>query len=124
MRELAQLFKNGRIGKKLTVAQVSETLKIDKSLVSKFENGQRRPTRNQVVALCQLFDLDENKAILAWLTEKILSEIEGETLALEALKSAEAQLSESGMPQKIDDQFQKLLLEMEALQSMLGKKTN
>lgn len=122
MRELKDLLKNGRIAKALTTRQVSETLKIDQALVSKFENGFRRPTRKQVVELSALFGLDENEAILCWLTEKIMSGIEGEPLGLKALKAAQEKLNSHEIPQEVDDQFQKLLREMESLKKMLGKK--
>ncbi len=122
MQQLCELLKAGRLSQSLTVKQVSDKLGIDAALVSKFENGQRRPTRNQVVALSQLFDIDQNASVLAWLTEKILSEIDGEELALKALKSAEAKLTSNEIAAKFDDQFDKLLREMESLKAMLGKK--
>ncbi|RZJ70229.1 helix-turn-helix transcriptional regulator [Flavobacterium sp.] len=122
MQQLCELLKTGRISKNLTVKQVSDKLKIDKALISKFENGQRRPTKNQVISLSQLFGIHENASVLAWLTEKILSEIDGEDLGLKALKSAEAKLTSSEIPQQVDDQFNKLLREMESLKTMLGKK--
>lgn len=121
MHALKDLLKNGRIAKAMTTRQVSERLKIDQALISKFENGFRRPTRKQVVDLCALFGLDENEAVLSWLTEKILTEIEGEPLALDALKAAETLLGQIPNRQ-VDDQFQKLLREMEALKGMLGNK--
>jgi len=121
MQKLHDLLKSGRIEKGMTTRQVSETLKIDQALISKFENGLRRPTQKQVLALSSLYEIDENLLVLAWLTEKILSEVDGEPLGLEALKAAEAHLGQ--LPdKKVEDQFQKLLREMDALKGMLGKK--
>lgn len=121
MQRLQDLLKNGRIAKAMTTRQVSETLKIDQALVSKFENGLRRPTRNQLIQLSGLFKIDENEVVLSWLTEKILSEIKDEPLGLKALKAAEALLGDEPN-NDVEDQFQKLLNEMDALKGMLGKK--
>ncbi|MBD3582971.1 helix-turn-helix domain-containing protein [Flavobacterium selenitireducens] len=121
MQQLKYLLKNGRVAKRFTTRQVSEALKIDQALVSKFENGLRRPTRTQVVLFSELFEIDQDEILLCWLTEKILAEIQNEPLGLKALKAAETALGEK--PNKeVDDQFQKLLREMDALKGMLGKK--
>lgn len=122
MQQLKDLLKNGRIAKAMTTRQVSELLKIDAALISKFENGLRRPTRVQVAQLSKLFGLDETETILAWLTGKILDQVANEPLALNALKTAEAQLSGVEIDEKVAPQFEKLLAEMESLKSMLGKK--
>ena len=118
--ELHDLLKSGRISSGLTTRQVAEKLKIDQALVSKFENGLRRPTRDQVVHISRLYNTNENEALLAWLTQKLLTIISGETLGLKALKTAEAKLGQT--PDKeVENRFQKLLDEMEALKGMLGK---
>lgn len=122
MQQLKDLLKDGRIARALTTRQVSETLEIDQALVSKFENGFRRPTRKQVLQLSELFGIDANETILAWLTEKLLAEVSGEPLAIKAIKAAESQLSGTEIDEKVAPQFEKLLAEMESLKAILGKK--
>lgn len=122
MQQLKDLLKDGRIAKALTTRQVSETLKIDQALVSKFENGLRRPTRKQVLQLSGLFGIDADETVLAWLTEKLLSEVSQEPLGLKAIKAAEAELTHTVIDEKVAPQFEKLLAEMESLRAMLGKK--
>ncbi|WP_290840832.1 helix-turn-helix transcriptional regulator [Flavobacterium sp.] len=122
MQQLKDLLKAGRIAKTLTTREVSEKLKIDQALISKFENGLRRPTRGQVLQLSELFGIDADECILAWLTEKILSELKDEPQAIQALKAAEAQFINTEIDEKVAPQFEKLLAEMETLKAMLGKK--
>lgn len=106
------LLKNARETKGLKVREVSEKLQIDQALISKFESGQRNPTRKQVVQLAELLDINPEEILILWLKEKILREMDGEELALKALKAAEAELQ----PQTPKaDPLQKLLDEMDAL---------
>ena len=121
MPSVCELLKQGRKSKGLTTREVSESLRIDQALVSKFENGQRRPTRKQIEALAQLFSLDTDTLVLAWLTEKILSEITEEPLGTQALQAALAQLA-GETEETVPPQFRKLLEEMEALKAILGSK--
>lgn len=122
MQHLKELLKSGRISQALTTRQVAEALKIDQALVSKFENGLRRPTRDQVLRLSELFKIDADECLLAWLTQKIVAELKDEPMALKALQQAQSRLSDEQIEEKVAPQFQKLLAEMESLKAMLGQK--
>lgn len=108
------LLKSGREQKGLTMREVSEKLQIDQALVSKFESGQRHPTKAQIIKLAGLYEIDPDQIMLLWLKEKILREIQGEALALKALKAAESELSPETKSEN-SDPLQKLLDEMDAL---------
>ncbi|MFT3795977.1 helix-turn-helix domain-containing protein [Flavobacterium sp.] len=106
------LLRNAREQKGLKVREVAEKLQIDQALISKFESGQRNPTRKQVLQLAELLDINREQILTIWLKEKILRELEGEEFAVHALKAAEAELH----PQTPKaDPLQKLLDEMDAL---------
>lgn len=108
------LLRNAREQKGLKVREVAEKLQIDQALISKFENGQRNPTRNQVLQLAELLDIDREEILTLWLKGKILRELENEEFALNALKAAEAELQPQAKNPKADP-LQKLLDEMDAL---------
>ncbi len=108
------LLKTAREQKGLTMREVSQQLQIDQALVSKFENGQRNPTKAQITKMAGLYGIDLENLMLLWLKEKILREIEGEPLALKALKAAESELAPDASAQN-NDPLQKLLDEMDAL---------
>lgn len=55
-------------------------------MISKFEKGDRNPTRNQVEKLADILELDKNILIKIWLRDKLVNELENEELVLEALK--------------------------------------
>lgn len=116
------LLKNGREAKGFTTRQVSETLGIDQALISKYENGLRTPTLKQLLAFAALYDIEPDTLRLIWLKEKILREISGEPLALEAIRAAESELSGTAAVVQLPDQFKRLLTEMESLKTLLGKK--
>ncbi|WP_166925225.1 helix-turn-helix domain-containing protein [Flavobacterium poyangense] len=86
------LLKNAREQKGLKTREVAQILSIDQALISKFESGTRRPTKEQVLKLSQLLEIDYETIMIAWLKEKILYEIENEEFALKALLLAEHEI--------------------------------
>ena len=79
------LLKNAREQKKLKTREVAQELGIDQALISKFENGTRKPTREQVVKLASFLDIDFETLMVAWIKEKILYEFGDDDLALKAM---------------------------------------
>lgn len=55
-------------------------------MISKFEKGDRNPTRNQVEKLADILELDKKILMKIWLRDKLVNELENEELVLEALK--------------------------------------
>lgn len=72
--------------------EVAQSLGIDQALVSKFERGTRKPTREQVPKLAEILGLDANELMVLWLKEKILYEIGDDELALQAMMVAEDEI--------------------------------
>ncbi len=75
--------------KKLPLRTVAAFLNIDLAILSKVERGLRKPTREQVVKLATYFKVKENELLVAWLSDKVVHELEDEQLALQALQMAE-----------------------------------
>jgi transcriptional regulator with XRE-family HTH domain len=87
------IIKTAREKKGLMLREVSQKLGIDQALVSKFESGTRKPTREQVHKLADILNIDANELMVAWLKEKILYEIgDDNDLALKAMIAAEAEI--------------------------------
>jgi Fic family protein len=89
---MKELIKTAREKKGLMLREVAQSLGIDQALVSKFESGNRKPTREQVIKLAEILDIDANELLVQWLKEKILYEIGDDDLALKAMMVAEEEI--------------------------------
>jgi transcriptional regulator with XRE-family HTH domain len=73
----------------LPLRTVAAFLDIDQAILSKMERGQRKPSREQVLKIAEYFKVKENELLVAWLSDKLVYEVESEELALKALQLAE-----------------------------------
>ena len=67
-------------------------LSIDPTLLSKIERNDRMPTKEQVSALSEFYQDKKNEVLIAWLSDKLVYEIQDEDLALAAMKVAEQKI--------------------------------
>ena len=79
------LLKNAREQKNIKTRELAQLIGIDQALISKFENGSRKPTRDQVAKLAQVLEIDYETLMVLWLKERILYEIGDDNLALRAM---------------------------------------
>jgi Fic family protein/DNA-binding XRE family transcriptional regulator len=120
---MKNLIKSAREKKGLLVREVAKELNIDQALVSKFESGARKPTREQVIKLASLLGLNTNDLLVQWLKEKIIYEIGDDALALEAMMAAEAELKmkhSSGAKVPIPKAIKSVLKEIDACKKKLN----
>jgi HTH-type transcriptional regulator, competence development regulator len=89
MDSLGDTIRKLREEKELPLRTVAAFLDIDQAILSKVERGQRKPTREQVVKLAEYFKVKENDLLVAWLSDKLVYEVEDEDMALKALQVAE-----------------------------------
>jgi HTH-type transcriptional regulator, competence development regulator len=89
MDNLGDIIKKLREEKEQPLRTVAAYLDIDQAILSKIERGQRKPTREQVVKLATYFKVKENDLLIAWLSDKVVYEVEDEEIALKALQVAE-----------------------------------
>lgn len=115
------LLKNAREQKGLKTREVAQLLGIDQALISKFESGTRKPTKEQISKLSQLLEIDFETIMISWLKEKILYEIGDEEFALKALKVAEDEIkyNKSISNLKISTSLEKILKEIDILKDRL-----
>jgi transcriptional regulator with XRE-family HTH domain len=89
MHSFGDTIRKLREDNELPLRTVAAFLDIDQAILSKIERGQRRPTREQVVKLAEYFKVKENDLLIAWLSDKLVYEVENEDIALKALQVAE-----------------------------------
>ena len=82
-----------RDDKQLPLRTVAAFLDIDQAILSKIERGQRKPAREQVVKLAEYFKVKKNDLLVAWLSDKLVYELEDEGMALRALRMAEEKVA-------------------------------
>jgi transcriptional regulator with XRE-family HTH domain len=89
MESLGGTIRKLRESMELPLRTVAAFLDIDQAILSKIERSQRKATREQVIKLAAYFKTNENDLLIAWLSDKLLYEVEDEDLALKALQVAE-----------------------------------
>lgn len=89
MNSFGDTIRKLREDEQLTLRSISAFLNIDQAILSKIERGQRKPTREQVVKLAAYFKVKESDFLVAWLSDKLVYEVEDEEVALKALQVAE-----------------------------------
>jgi Fic family protein/DNA-binding XRE family transcriptional regulator len=115
------LLKNAREQKGLKTREVAQILGIDQALISKFESGTRKPTKDQISKLSHLLEIDYETLMIAWLKEKILYEIGDDEFALKALIVAEQEIkyNRTVSKLKISTTLENLLKEIDLLKAKL-----
>lgn len=89
METFGDIIKTERESKSLLLRQVASALEIDQAIISKFERGERKPTKEQVEKFAEFYNLDKNKLITSWLSDQIANTILYEENIGEVLKVAE-----------------------------------
>lgn len=117
------LLKNAREQKGLKTREVAHLLGIDQALISKFENGSRKPTKDQVVKLASLLGIDFETLMVAWLKEKILYEIGQDEFALKAMNMVREEMENSyvRIKKSISKNLSAILEEIDVLKAKLDQ---
>lgn len=86
MKSFGEIIRNAREEKNYILRHVGAELDIDQAIISKFERGERKPTKEQVVKFANFFKLNENDLVVAWLSDKVVHDLENEELAERVLE--------------------------------------
>jgi len=89
---VGEILREKREEKGLLLRHVSAELDIDTSILSKIERSERKATKDQILKLAEILDLNKDDLLVQYLSEKILYEIKGEELGEKALKVAEQKM--------------------------------
>lgn len=92
METFGEIIRASRESKGLFLRQVAAAMDIDQALISKFEKGDRKPSKEQVERFADFFGLNKDELITIWLSDKIIYTIQGEKNAEQALKVAEQKI--------------------------------
>lgn len=88
MQTTGQKLRELREKENLLLRQVAACLEMDTALLSKIERGVRHPNKEQVVALAKFYKIKSDDLLVTWLGEKLVSEVQHEYFALEAMQVA------------------------------------
>jgi HTH-type transcriptional regulator, competence development regulator len=92
MSKVSEILKNAREEKKLILRKVSSELDIDQSLISKFEKGERKPTKEQLIKLAEFYNLSQQELLTDWISDKIIYELRDVDYANDILMVAEEKI--------------------------------
>ena len=85
MKTFANKIKELRVQKELLLRQVAAAIEVDTSMVSKFENGERFPTREQIEKLATFFNGSEEDFLVDALSDKLVYDFIEEPLSIRIL---------------------------------------
>lgn len=118
------LLTSARKSKGMKVKELSMLTGIDQALISKFENGNRMPTRAQILTLADTLGISEETLTVAWLKEKLLSELQDEPYALQVLQEVQEAVGEYHTHRRApstSSTLSKLLSEIDDLKLQLNR---
>ncbi|MBL8677267.1 MAG: helix-turn-helix transcriptional regulator [Alphaproteobacteria bacterium] len=76
----------------LFLRQVAASLDMDTALLSKIERDERIPNKDQVIAFARFYKVNADDLLVEWLSDKLVSEVKDEKIALKAVQKAERKL--------------------------------
>lgn len=94
LMEINELITSARESKGLLMRELAALIEVDIATVSKFEKGDRNPTRPQIEKLANVLDLDLKQLLTLWLRDKLVNDMKGEDVSLQALKLAEKKIKQ------------------------------
>ena len=93
MKKIAELIRELREQNGLLLRQVASEIEIDQALLSKIERGERMPTKEQVIRLAKFYKADEKDFLIAFLSDKLVYELQDEEMAVKAMQVAEKKIN-------------------------------
>jgi len=91
-KTIGTILRELRETKGLLLREVGAELALDPTILSKIERDERMPTREQVKVLSNFYKEQRNEVIIAWLSDKLVYEIQDEELGLDAMRVAEEKI--------------------------------
>lgn len=92
MKTIGNTLRELREEKGLLLREVGAKLSLDPTILSKVERDERMPTRDQIKSLASFYKEKRNEVIIAWLSDKLVYEVQDEDLALQAMFVAEEKI--------------------------------
>lgn len=92
MSNLSNILKSAREEKNLILRKVASEIDIDQSLISKFEKGERKPTKEQLIKLAEFYNLSQQDLLIEWFSDKIIYDLKDVDYANDILIVAEEKI--------------------------------
>jgi len=92
MLSIGEQIRKLREDQGLPLRKVAAELDIDQSILSKIERGVRTASKEQIIQIARIFNVDEKELLVNYLSDKLLRGLENEDLATDALKVAEKKI--------------------------------
>ncbi len=92
MQTFGEIIKSEREKKGLFLRQVASALEVDQALISKFEKGDRKPSKEQVEKFANFYGLNKDELIIAWKSDLVYNDLKDEKLANKILQVAEKKI--------------------------------
>ena len=91
-RDLGIKVRQLREQKGLLLRQIAAALEVDTALVSKIERGERKASKEQIMKIAELLEINPDELLVIWLSDKIVDMLQEEPLAYKVLKNSENRL--------------------------------
>lgn len=114
------LLKSSREIKHYKTKELAQLTGIDQALISKFESGNRIPTKAQIIKIAEVLEIPLEEILPLWVKEKILAEVQYEPYAVQGLQLAQ----EAIVPYEKKHPYSSLLLEKLTRIDQLQKELN
>lgn len=92
-KSFGEIIRELRAEKHLTLCEVADFLKIDTSMLGKIEKNNRKPTKQIIKDISNLFNISEDVLTVAHLSDTVAYTILEEELANEVLQVAEEKIN-------------------------------
>jgi HTH-type transcriptional regulator, competence development regulator len=92
MLSIGEQIRKLREGQGLPLRKVAAVLDIDQSILSKIERGERKASKEQVIQIAKIFNVNEKELLINYLSDRVLYDLRNEDLATDALKVAEKKI--------------------------------
>jgi transcriptional regulator with XRE-family HTH domain len=92
METVGQIIRTKRETLGLLLRQVSAYADIDQAILSKIERNERKPTKDLIIKIAEILQLDKQELLIQFMSDKIAFEIADEDCASRVLKVAEEKI--------------------------------
>ena len=76
----------------LPLRKVAALIDVDVAILSKMERGERKLTKEVVQKLAAIYKYNTNELMVLFLSDRIVTELQGEDLSIDVLKAAEEKI--------------------------------
>ena len=93
MKTGGQIIRIKRRDLGLLLRQVAAHVDINQAILSKIEKGERKPSKENIVKIAEILELDEQELMIQFISDKIAYEISEEDFTSQALKISKKKLN-------------------------------